>query len=457
MRARTVATTLQKVCKLACCGFCPIYPRGENYGTTFPGTPKQLAKKGKTWVEAALRASGSLPEDISLLTLEITELGSIGLLGDIRVLTVTYDKPTDLPTKFIAKFAAVDFDARMITDLFDLTLSEVRFYTQLQQHLDIIDTPRCYYADIERLSNKYILLIEHLGFTRSASFRDFTVPNSLSVEEARLCMLQMARLHARYWGEKGKEVPWLNRTDNKLMEDLIPAQEKIMWRHFVKKDQGGTKPIDWNYVVPEKLIEKWSSVKKNTFLYLSRLEKHPFRTCLHGDTRLDNWFFYNDKSSNPAAGLIDWQLITVGISVQDLTWFFLGSVDNDFAREHEEGLLRIYLDELNKNLEKPIDEDAFFEEYSLAYFHSTVKAMVAVSKVKKSQKRNLKICDKMMCGALAGMERRDTWAAFEKLENNGLWINHKSAISKEILDRRKTIAGFAARVTPEELAGGVKN
>lgn len=83
--------------------------------------------------------------------------------------------------------------------------------------------------------------------------------------------------------------------------------------------------------------------------------------------------------------------------------------------------------------------------------------MVAVSKVKKSQKKNLKICDKMMCGALAGMERRDTWAAFEKLENNGLKINHKSAISKEILDRRKTIAGFAARVMPEELAGGVKN
>ncbi|GMH93487.1 hypothetical protein TrVE_jg503 [Triparma verrucosa] len=450
MKAKTVSTTIQKVCKLACCGFLPFYPRGEHYGTKFPGTPKQLGKMGKNWVEAALKASGALALDNSLTTLEITELGAIGLLGDLRVLTVTYEKETDLPTKFIAKFAALDFDARMITDVFDLTLSEVRFYQQLQKKLTVVDTPACYFADIEMLSNKFILLIEHLGFTRNASFRDFLVPNSLSLEEARLCMLQMARLHARYWGEKQKEVPWLNRTDNKLMEDLIVAQEKVMWKHFSRKDQGGTKPTDWEYEVPEELKQRWPSVKKNTFLYLSRLENHPFRTCLHGDTRLDNWFFYNDSTNSPAAGLIDWQLITVGISVQDLAWFFLGSVPNEFCIAHENDLLRTYLDELNSNLETPIDEMAFFEEYDLSYFHSTVKAMIAVSKVKKKQKRNLKICDKMMVGALAGLERRRTWEAFDKLENNRMKINHKRAISKEILNRRKTIAGYAAKVTPED-------
>ena len=115
MKAKTVSTTIQKVCKLACCGFLPFYPRGEHYGTKFPGTPKQLGKMGKNWVEAALKASGALAQDNSLTTLEITELGAIGLLGDLRVLIVTYEKETDLPTKFIAKFAALDFDARMIT------------------------------------------------------------------------------------------------------------------------------------------------------------------------------------------------------------------------------------------------------------------------------------------------------------------------------------------------------
>ena len=182
----------------------------------------------------------------------------------------------------------------------------------------------------------------------------------------------------------------------------------MMWKHFSRKDQGGTKPTDWEYEVPEELKQRWPSVKKNTFLYLSRLENHPFRTCLHGDTRLDNWFFYNDSTNSPAAGLIDWQLITVGISVQDLAWFFLGSVPNEFCIAHENDLLRTYLDELNSNLETPIDEMAFFEEYDLSYFHSTIKAMIAVSKVKKKQKRNLKICDKMMVGALAGLERRRT-------------------------------------------------
>jgi len=341
----------------------------------------------------------------SLLTLLLAPL-----LSDLRVIDVVYAKPTDLPTKMIVKFAPPDFSARLLTDLFDLSRAEINFYQKMQSDLSIVDTPRCFFTDFDPLSNRYVLIIEHLTHTRRASFRDFLKPNCVSIEEAKMCMAQLARLHAKFWGKGGTEkAPWLNRADNKLVEDLIPMQEKIMWGKFSTKTQGGTTPKDWSYEIPKELVEYWPKVRKNTFLYMSRLESHPFRTCIHGDTRLDNWFFYDDAKGEAQAGLIDWQLISVGVSVQDLSWFFLGSVDEEFCQKHEEDLLDTYLKELNSNLEENIDSEAFYEEYALSYFHAVVKSMMACNKVSKGDERDIRICDKMMVGALNGMKRRNTW------------------------------------------------
>merc|ERR1719183_2735509 len=115
---------------------------------------------------------------------------------------------------------------------------------------------------------------------------------------------------------------WLNRTDNDEMQTIVVPQMKIAWKSVRTKTPGGTKPEQWTYELPKKVLENWPAMQRACPTYLARLENHPFRTLVYGDPRLDNWFFFTDDCDEMACGLIDWQLFQVGLAPQDLSWFF---------------------------------------------------------------------------------------------------------------------------------------
>merc|ERR1719262_1620069 len=92
------------------------------------------------------------------------------------------------------------------------------------------------------------------------------------------------------------------------------------------------------------------------------------RGFVHGDCRLDNWFFYVDKVDGcKKAGLLDWQVCSLGSVLVDLALLLTGSCSSEFIDQHMDFILRVYLDKLC--CERPdlsIDKELWEEEFSLA-------------------------------------------------------------------------------------------
>jgi len=66
--------------------------KGESYKLKYPVNPKQLEKMGAPFMTKALRASGKLEKDIQVETVSISIPGQVGLLGQLRIVELTYSK-----------------------------------------------------------------------------------------------------------------------------------------------------------------------------------------------------------------------------------------------------------------------------------------------------------------------------------------------------------------------------
>ena len=87
-----------------------------------------------------------------------------------------------------------------------------------------------------------------------------------------------------------------------------------------------------------------------------------FMTLLHGDARLDNWYFDN-KTGEP--GIFDFQQMMKGPCYVDVSWCLTNSYPAEFVYEHREMLLELYWTSLMANLkEKDVDtRELHFEDF----------------------------------------------------------------------------------------------
>ena len=358
-----------KICKLLCCGFSPGHRSGELHAMQFPTNPRQLEKLGPKWLTAALHSHGSLEIANRVVSFELQDLGAKGMLGELRQIAIVYESPTLAPTVAVVKFASNVLSSRLITDLFDFNRAEFYFYTRLRNTMeDVILAPKCLFADFNQRTNQFCLILEHLKHTRDATFCNQLDGVDIPLEDARLIMQKLAKVHARFWGSRSRDPAfegWLNRMDNASMLSVVVPQERLLIKGVKTRTCGGTKPSDWTYVFPEDVSSRWGLFTKATTIYLSRLENHPLRTVTHGDPRLDNWFFYKDGSSGErSAGLVDWQLQGLGVAPTDLSWFLATSMSPAFCEEHEADLIEHYLMTLRAHLPEStvVDSKVFWEE-----------------------------------------------------------------------------------------------
>ena len=202
---------------------------------------------------------------------------------------------------------------------------EVRFYKDLAARVSL-GTPRCYHGEFDPASGDFVLLLEDLTGARLGDQL-----TSCSIEDARLVIGEVAKLHTGWWNSpRLDELSWMpvsNDPINKAGVALYPQA----WPIFMERI---------GHTLPEEMRRVGERLGGEVGNILDRFVDGP-RTICHGDLRQDNLFFAA-RPGDPPLRVIDWQISIRGTGTYDIGYFMTQSLDTELRRAHEEQLLKEY-------------------------------------------------------------------------------------------------------------------
>lgn len=278
--------------------------------------PRRLEDISPEWLTAALQRSapGLQVADVVVETVR----HATNLNGTIRI---RHDAGDAFPNRLFVKLPPVDPERRARLDWATMGRRECRFYRDLAPELDV-RIPRVFVADLDDGSGEFCLVMECLG-DGPTQLPD--VVAGLPVDRVAAGLDALAALHTRFESpsERGRSTPWLGpsgRTSDygaRLLRagiardpELPPAFVAIAERYIDDRDL---------------LQDAW--------------EVGP-TTILHGDVHIGNVFL----DAGEGLGFFDWGLMVVGSPMRDVSYAIAMLLSPEDRREHEEVLIRGYLD-----------------------------------------------------------------------------------------------------------------
>jgi len=391
---------------------------GDMYGLPVPPTLERLEKRGAPWLTQAFRKSGVIGKDnavkeiVNFKRLPLTGADSAGGAGPKAFLTVRWGKDSpDLHKELFVKMPwACDGSPReMGGDAFyrwkcsctaDYEAQETRIYRFLGP-LFPFRIPKYYFADICRENTNYVLITEKIPFGKpgqkewkpyevmpvAQKFFDFNLEPRMQSEMYYCLMRSQARLAA--WDKMGLfdavdpqvrglemahpvsgyfalpqdlgEKKWAART---RQGEMCAAK----WMEFVGE-------VGKNMYPPEHtdpaFLEAICACVKDATCYKEELFAY---TCIfpdmiamqHANLQSDNGFFWLNAKGQMDCGLIDWG----GAAPKQFAMVLGGcltSAEGDVLDEHEEGLLRCFVEEYHRECGIVLSIDEFRRQWLLSY------------------------------------------------------------------------------------------
>jgi hypothetical protein len=227
------------------------------------------------------------------------------------------------PESVVLKVAATDPMSRQTGLALGLYEREVRFYGDIAPRLGGPVAP-CYHAAVDTSTGAFDLL---LGDAGPAAVGD-EIAGATTVQ-ARLGVVELGRLQGPLLGDAAlAAAPWLNR-ESPLSQAMITP----LYAGFI--DRYGDRIAPEHRMVCERLVAAFDG-------YLSA-ESEPGRVqgLVHGDYRLDNMLF-GAEGADRALTVVDWQTVSWGPAMTDLSYFLGTALAAQQRREHYDALLRAY-------------------------------------------------------------------------------------------------------------------
>jgi hypothetical protein len=319
------------------------------------------------WMTRALRASGDLPHG------QVTDVYSRpvgnGLVGDSFRFELRYDgAPEGAPSSVVGKFPAEDAASRASGAGLRLYLREVSFYRDVARTVDI-STPRPIYADINPQTHAFTLILEDLGPARAGDQLE-----GCSVEDAATALKEAAALHAPRWGDPSlARIDWLN-PENSEMTGQIAAALPMVVASFKDRYQGQLEPECLALVdrLPAAVVA------------MQGVTDFPV-TLQHADFRLDNILF-DVKGGARRMGTLDWQTITLGPALTDVSYFLSAGLSPEARREHERDLVGMYHAELMQRGVRDYPLDAAWRDYQRFAVHGVLMGVFSAMAVERTDR-----------------------------------------------------------------------
>ncbi|PND56474.1 aminoglycoside phosphotransferase [Mycobacterium sp. ENV421] len=229
-----------------------------------------------------------------------------------------------VPRTVIAKLAAQS-EARGAMELLGGYRRELAFYRDIAGRAPL-GTPHVYAARMADDSADFVLVMEDLLEWENADHLA-----GLSIEQARLCIQQLAGLHA--WSVEPSNTAALQvfpRFDMPAVRDLLVPAFGPGWEIYRTHSAAP---------VPESVARFAERFTEHAATALDGLTERSM--LLHGDIRADNMFFSGEEMK-----VVDFQFACVGAGAADIAYLVSQGLPSEKRRGRDEILVREYLRDL---------------------------------------------------------------------------------------------------------------
>lgn len=266
------------------------------------------------WLSAVLALDGS---DRPTSDLDVTRIGN-GLIGSTHRVRYAAGGATH---SLIVKLASEDEAGRSKGAALGLYRREVGFYREFAPRC-AMRVPKCRLAILDDSGEFFTLVLEDFAAARAGD-----QIAGCTLDEARRCMDELARLHAGWWGrEKVDRHDWVLLRDAQWARGAAPGVAAGAAR--IEQMSNGGLPDEQLGLLrrfPGRLADYYGV-------------DSPQRTLLHCDFRCDNLLFLPDGD----IVAIDFQTLSRGPACTDVAYFVQTSLPVELRRREERALVERY-------------------------------------------------------------------------------------------------------------------
>lgn len=320
------------------------------------------------WLERVLSAAGF--DDPTILGFATQRVGT-GQAAICCRITLQYKNPDPrLPASIIAKFPAEDASSRNAGKEKKTYVREVNFYRYLKPKFSI-QTPGCYFAQIDGDGPDFALLLEDLTPAEQGDQIGGCTP-----ELAHSAVLGLVGMHAPSWNNTailgldwlaGASQPGRSKAIMQLYRDGLP--------YFMERCIDGLAPDEIALMRRIAEVDDYPSEYPVLRSY-----------CLtHNDYRSDNMLI-DERHMPPNMHVVDWQTLGVGNPMKDVAYFLGGCLLPDQRAALEHDLVRQYHEELVAAGVADYAWDECWSDYRRAAFHGIMTAVAAMRFVTKTER-----------------------------------------------------------------------
>lgn len=352
-----------------------------------PPIPAAMTDITAEWLTAALRSSGVIT-DAAVASVDHVRVGAgVGILGELSRATLTYDREAPgAPRTVIVKIPTADPGGRGIAHMLGYYEREIRYYRDIAGQ-NVVAAPRCYYSDMDPANILFVLLLEDLG---ALPIGDQVA--GCSAEQARTVVMELARLHARWWNRCGNaELAFVPMSDDPMMK-LAQGAYLMALPAFLQK-------------YGERLTPAQLHVANNLGPRMNAMQDEfavaPI-TLLHADVRLDNIFFGATRPGS-AVTLLDWQILVKGRSPYDVAYFLSQSIEPSERKRIEEGLLRDYHASLVASGVSDYPWEKCWDDYRLSVLFCLCYPVISIGSIDPANERGVALTNAMAERSLAAI------------------------------------------------------
>jgi aminoglycoside phosphotransferase (APT) family kinase protein len=342
------------------------------------------------WLTAALRADGATSGSAVVTGVRAEQIaldsGFSSLLYRLHL-----SGSAEVPPTLIVKLPARS-EARGAMEMLGGYRRELSFYRDVAGRAPI-ETPHVYVARIADDSADFVLVMEDLRGWENADHLA-----GLSVERARLCITQLAGLHA--WSLRGAKMSVLEQfpsLDTPIARDLLHPAFGPGWQIYREKSGAP---------VPFAVADYADQFAEHACAALTGLTERSM--LLHGDIRADNMFFAGDRLK-----VVDFQFAARGVGAADIGYLVSQGLPTEARRGHDENLVRDYLERL---AEQGVTDYSFadaWRHYRLAVAYLLVLPVITLNGWDAMPERSRALCLTLTDRAVATIDETDALEVFE--------------------------------------------
>jgi len=288
-----------------------------------------------------------------------------GTTTHVRI-SVAYNgaaKNAGLPKSFFLKLEPRQMATRIFVSLMNLPQTETRFYNEISSRVAPL-VPKVYYARAKDRGSRFVILMEDLD---AGNYRTKDVTKPCTLEEARIVMESLARIHSRFWDSPRfrEDLAWLLTYDKDPNIHLGRLMRKMAFQRVIPR---------FRDIIPDQISKSCDFVHENYEL-LENYWSEPPHTLVHSDTHVGNLYF-----SEQGVGFLDWQVVRRGQGMRDVTYFMIESMGTDLRREQEKALIQHYLDSLAANgASSPPTFEKAWEQYRLHTLYAWIAVVITAA------------------------------------------------------------------------------